>query len=104
MTDAAVYRVREPFTVPGPNGAPRIVQAGKLLSPDDPLVKSHRKLLDPVNELVADRQSVEQATAAPGERRSVTPAKQHRAPKHHEPAKEQRAGEDESTVKESTDD
>lgn len=63
--NSVVYRVREPFAVFDAAGTPRVVVKDELLSEDDPLVATHRALLQPVTEYV------EQATAAPGEARAV---------------------------------
>jgi hypothetical protein len=60
------YRIRESFMVPdGDTGMPRVLQAGDFLPASDPLAKTHRHLLEPLSEVV------EQATAAPGEKRDV---------------------------------
>lgn len=44
----------------------RIVREGDIVSSDDPVVRKHAALFEPITVPV-----VEQATAAPGERRSV---------------------------------
>ena len=60
-----VYKVREGFAVPGDGGFMRTYTAGSLIDGGDPVATSHRALLEPASN------SVEQATAAPGERRSL---------------------------------
>lgn len=72
----ATLRCREPFAA-DMDGVQRVVPAGTLLDSSDPIVKGRENLFEPVDTFMA-RQSpdVEQATAAPGEKRSVgRPAK-----------------------------
>lgn len=64
MADSA-FRVREGFAVPDANGMMRTLSVGDFISAKDPLVKSHRHMLESMDEVV------EQTTAAPGERRPV---------------------------------
>jgi hypothetical protein len=64
-------------------GVPRVVTAGDLVDDGDPVIKGREHLFESVDAYVAARQpgavlppgpaEVEQATAAPGERRSVRP-------------------------------
>jgi hypothetical protein len=61
-----LFRAKEGFAVPGADGLPRVVPNGALLRGDDPLVATHRGLLEP-----ASNAAVEAATAAPGERRNL---------------------------------
>lgn len=61
-----LYRAKEGFAVPGPDGIPRMVVNGALIRGDDPLVKTHLGLLEP-----ASNAAIESATAAPGERRNL---------------------------------
>lgn len=69
--NTTVYRALDSFAV-FEGGTPRVVRVDDLLREDDPIVATHRALLVPVNEYV------EQATAAPGETRSVRiPGNQH---------------------------
>lgn len=63
--DKGVFRVREAFAIPGPDGILRTYVTGALISGDDRLARTHKALLDPV----AD--AVEKASAAPGERRGL---------------------------------
>lgn len=63
--DKGVFRVREAFAIPGPDGILRTYATGALISGGDGLARTHRQLLEPV----AD--AVEQASAAPGERRGL---------------------------------
>jgi hypothetical protein len=61
-----LYRVREGFGVPDPQtGYLRAYRTGQLIDASDPLVRTHSALLEPASN------KVEQATAAPGERRSL---------------------------------
>lgn len=64
MAESA-YRVRESFAVSDKSGMPRVLQAGSFVKGDDPLVKTHRSLLQPMSE------HIEQTTAAPGEQRPI---------------------------------
>lgn len=49
----------------------RVVTAGSLVDADDPVVKGREHLFEPVETFMARRAGVEQATAAPGEVRTV---------------------------------
>src|ERR1044072_8375078 len=64
---SGLMRVREGggFAVPDQDGLPRVYQRGQLLLPDAPIIKSHGHLLEPAET------GIEQATAAPGEKRSL---------------------------------
>lgn len=64
-TPAEVYRVKEAFAVPGPQGFLRTYATGALLAGSDPLATTHRAYLEPV------AGAVEAATANPGERRGL---------------------------------
>jgi len=70
----AVLRCLEPFAFSDhKNGVERVVRAGDLVDDKDPLVKGREHMFETVDANVArvsDR-SVEQATSAPGEKRSV---------------------------------
>lgn len=61
---AGGYRAKESFAVAA-DGWPRVIGAGTLIADDDPIVKTHRGLLQPVSEYI------EQTTARPGEHRPV---------------------------------
>lgn len=63
--DKGVFRVREAFAIPGPDGILRTYATGALISGTDRLARTHKALLEPA----AD--AVEKATAAPGERRGL---------------------------------
>jgi hypothetical protein len=65
MAESA-YRVRESFAVYDGAGNPRVLPAGAFIKGDDPLVRTHKALLQPIS------QHIEQATAGPGEIRPVT--------------------------------
>lgn len=62
---AGPFRVRESFAVPTGDGVPRAYRQGVLVAADDPIVQTHRAFLVPVSDVV------EQATAAPGEVRTL---------------------------------
>ena len=69
----AIKRVREPF-VAVVGGVPRAYPAGQLIDDTDPVFKGRERLFEDVE---AGVRRVEQATAAPGEKRSVRrPARQ----------------------------
>ena len=73
----AVVRANQPFAYTDRAGVPRVVRAGDLFSADDPCVKSRPGLFDDVESVAA---RVEEATAAPGEKRSL-PRRARRAAK-----------------------
>lgn len=67
-----IMRAMSTVWVANPNGgAPRLITAGDLLAEDDPFVQAAPGVFRAVNELV----TVEQATAAPGEKRTRAPKK-----------------------------
>lgn len=73
----AAFRARETFFVAGKDGQ-RTIRGGSWVAADDPIVKTHRQLLEPLSEVMAAAAAappevIEQATAAPGERRHVKP-------------------------------
>ena len=71
---ADILRANQPFAYTDSTGTPRVVRPGDLFSADDPCVKGRETLFEPV-EVAAARKAtstVEQATSAPGERRSVS--------------------------------
>ncbi len=70
---ADVYRAREAFAYTDKQGVPRVVTAGHLMSSNDPDFKGKEHLFEPVEVAAARVASVEQATAAPGEMRDLTP-------------------------------
>ncbi|WP_327160550.1 hypothetical protein [Streptomyces zaomyceticus] len=55
------------------NGSPHMFKVGQLVDGDDPVIKGREALFEDVETYVSDRSAtrVEQATAAPGEKRSV---------------------------------
>lgn len=66
-----ILRVKEAFSVlSDPNG--RVYTPGVLVNADDPIVKGREVYFEPVEVAASRHAPVEQATAAPGERRSVT--------------------------------
>lgn len=73
----AIKRCKSSFAV-HVGGSPRVVVAGTLVDADDPIVRGHEALFEDVETYMSDKADraarVEQATAAPGERRSVLPA------------------------------
>lgn len=62
---AGAFRATSSFAAPGVDGLPRVVREGDLVGEDDPLVRTHRGLLQPVTEFI------EQTTQGPGEKRPV---------------------------------
>lgn len=60
MSDQSLLRVKRSFLAPGR----RLVREGAIVRSDDPITNGRAELFEPVT-------AVEQATAAPGERRNV---------------------------------
>jgi len=78
----AILRAIEAFAFTDKNGIPRVVRPGDLFDESDPCLTGRTHLFEPVEVNAARRRAtVEDASAAPGERRSVTPRKA--APKKH---------------------
>lgn len=83
-------RCRDAFAIQTKDG-PLVYAAGRLVSDDDPILRTHRHLFEPV-EMQVQRQeqaprsvtAVETATAAPGEARQVSVARGARAGKNGE--------------------
>lgn len=71
----AIMRVREPF-VAVVGGVPRAYTAGQLIEDTDPVFKGRERLFEDVASGV---RGVEQATAAPGEKRNVRRPRQSRS-------------------------
>lgn len=68
------------------NGAPHTFTAGQLVDESDPACKGREIHFEYVETHVADRKArVEQATAAPGERRSVTAPAKRKQPRGRKP-------------------
>lgn len=69
----AIVRATQPFAFTDTAGVPRVVRAGDLYDETDPNVKGRENLFEPV-ETAASRTAavVETATAAPGEKRSLS--------------------------------
>lgn len=77
----ATLRVREAFAVPQ-GGISRVMRPGDLVRDDDPIVKGREGLFEPIESAVSRNEvRVEQATGAPGEKRSITPPAKKAAPK-----------------------
>lgn len=68
-----ILRVREPFSC-DVGGVFRVYRQGDLVSSDDPIATPQRVALfmEPVEEAARRSVTVEQATAAPNERRSLS--------------------------------
>ncbi|SDN17891.1 hypothetical protein [Streptomyces wuyuanensis] len=67
----AIKRCRAAFAV-SVNGVPRMVTVGQLVDASDPVIKGREALFEDVDTYVSERApKVEQATADPGEKRSV---------------------------------
>jgi len=68
------YRAKTAFHTAGTKKKPhsgRLIGYGQILDDNDPLVKSHGDLLEPVADYLARTGNVEKATAAPGETRAA---------------------------------
>lgn len=77
----AIKRCRASFAV-SVGGVPRMVTVGQLVEASDPVIKGREHLFEDVETHVSDRAlKVEQATADPGERRSVLPPRKQSAAK-----------------------
>lgn len=61
-----VLRVKTPFAL----SARKVFTIGTLVDASDPIVKGRESLFEPVETAAARTASVEQATAAPGEKRT----------------------------------
>jgi len=73
----AIKRCKASFAVSA-NGVPRMVTAGQLVDANDPVIKGREALFEDVETFMSDKAArqapkVEQATAEPGEKRSVAP-------------------------------
>lgn len=70
----AIKRCKMSFAVQV-GGAPRVVPAGTLVEDGDPILQGREAYFEDVETYVSDREAsrVEQATAAPGEQRTVRP-------------------------------
>lgn len=66
----AILRCTESFTA-DVDGVPRVVGSGDLLDSSDPVVAGRESLFEPLESFMDRRPGVEQATAAPGEVRTV---------------------------------
>lgn len=66
----ATLRVKEPFAI-DVDGAPRVFTAGQLVDSTHPAVKGREHLFESLD-VYMDRAKPEQATAAPGEKRSLS--------------------------------
>ncbi len=78
----AIYRAREAFAFTDKRGVPRVVNAGDLIAADDPSLKGKIHLFEQVELAAARASGVEEATAEPGSRRSLSTKGQTR---HREP-------------------
>lgn len=81
----AIKRCKAAFAV-SVNGVPRMVTVGQLVDASDPVIKGREALFEDVETFMSDKAArqapqVEQATAEPGEKRSVA------APARKPPAK-----------------
>jgi len=67
----ATLRCKEPFAA-DVDGIPRVVPAGTLIDSSDPIVKGRDHLFEPIDVFMSSKApQVEQATAGPGEKRSL---------------------------------
>lgn len=69
--DRTVYRCVEPFAI-FKDGRPEVYGEGVEVLDGDPILKTHRTHFEDSVSRVLRSRNVEQATAAPGERRTVT--------------------------------
>lgn len=71
-----IFRAKQPFAYTDATGVPRTVRAGDLFDSGDACLKGRDHLFEPV-EVGAERRraTVEDATAAPGEKRSISAPK-----------------------------
>jgi hypothetical protein len=67
----AMVRALQTFFLGSPSGVPVKVAAGDVFDAASPVVRGREALFEPVEGAVARSVEVEQATAAPGERRNV---------------------------------
>ena len=72
----AVLRCTDAFAYSEPNGVQRVLRPGDLVEDKDPCVKGREHLFEPVeaNAHRSTERAVEQATAAPGEKRATKAA------------------------------
>lgn len=71
---AKTYRCKQSFVI-GAGGANRVIRAGDIVAANDPRFKQHKHLFESKYFESSDdfiERTVEQATAEPGERRSLT--------------------------------
>lgn len=66
-----IYRCVEAFAI-FRGGVPAVYSDGFEVLGSDPILRTHRAHFQPATDQILRRQSVEQATAAPGEMRSIT--------------------------------
>ena len=74
----SILRCVEPFAVQDGN-LPRVMRSGDVVESDDPIVKGHESMFEPVESFIVRRAAgtstgtmLETATADPGEKRAVT--------------------------------
>jgi hypothetical protein len=68
-----VLRAKESFAVQDDRGYVRIVAAGDVVDSSDNVVRGRESLFEPAEDTITRRADfVEQATAAPGEKRTVS--------------------------------
>ena len=73
------FRCTGGFAVATPDGTPHVIPGGALVQDDDPILKTHAAMFEPVETFTARRaaavtsfSAVETATAEPGELRTVS--------------------------------
>lgn len=81
-----IKRCKGSFSVWNKDGVPRVIAGGDLIDENDPVYKGHESYFEDVEGYVSAREekkqtTVEQATAAPGEQRDLTPPRRGRPPK-----------------------
>jgi hypothetical protein len=80
----AIFSANQPFTFTGKNGVPRVITPGVLMSDDDPDYKGKEQFFEPIEVAAArpalsasGRGGVEDASAEPNTKRSVSTVKPH---------------------------
>lgn len=84
---ANAWRVMSTFATTDKNGTPKIYSEGDIVRGDDPAVKGRADYFMDIQMWVDRESGVEQATAAPGERRALTRSVAKKARKRPAPEK-----------------
>ncbi|WP_171111918.1 MULTISPECIES: hypothetical protein [unclassified Streptomyces] len=84
----AIKRCKASFAA-SVRGVPRVMRVGALVSDDDPVLKGREHLFEDVEAAVQEPVRVEDASAAPGRRRSLTRQAVKKAAAKPKPAKQE---------------